>query len=191
MSYQFKNIKVLVVESSRAMFDLTKGVLGAYGVGEIYSAYNCDEGFNQFCKHNPDILIIDWLTEPHNGLELTRRIRQEPNSPNPFVPIIMMTGFSQMKRVIMARDSGVTEFLVKPFTSKTLAHRIELLVEKPRTFVKAEEYFGPDRRRRRDEHKGQERRQDAQKVPTSTIKSKTAAEVARNMHSASSPSKKE
>ena len=118
MTYQFKNVKVLVVESTRAMFDLTKNVLGSYGVGQVVSAYNCDDGYVQFCKQSPDIVIVDWLSEPNNGLELTRRIRKDPTSPNPFVPIIMMTGFSQMKRVIMARDSGITEFLVKPFNSQ-------------------------------------------------------------------------
>lgn len=159
MAYQFKNITVLVVESSRAMFDLTKAVLGTFGVNQIYSAYGYEEGFNNYCRLNPDLVIVDWLDDPNNGLELTKRIRQDPKSPNPFTPIVLMTGYSQKKRVIAARDSGITEFIVKPFTAKALFQRIEQLIERPRNFVNCESYFGPDRRRKRDgEYDGPDRR---------------------------------
>ena len=177
MSYQFKNTTVLIVESTRAMFDLTKGVLGAFGVGNMIYAHDKATGFAEFCKHNPDLVIVDWLSDPDNGLELTKQIRNDPKSPNPFVPIIMMTGYSQKKRVVMARDSGITEFLVKPFTAKTLYNRIEQIVEKPRQFVKAPEYFGPERRRRAEDYKGAERREErlaqaefAKKIPSRTAK---------------------
>ena len=60
----------------------------------------------------------------------------------------MMTGYSHKLRAEEARDAGVTEFLVKPFTAKDMYLRIEALIEKPRRFVDAENFFGPDRRRR-------------------------------------------
>lgn len=158
MSYQFKNISVLIVESSHAMFDLTKSVLQGFGVNQIYSAYGHDEGFQMFCKVNPDLVIIDWLNRP-DGLELTKKIRYDSKSPNPFIPIILMTGYSQKSRVIKARDAGITEFLVKPFTAKALFQRIEQLIERPRQFVKCDSYFGPDRRRKREgAYTGPERR---------------------------------
>lgn len=101
--------------------------------------------------------------QPYDGIELIRRIRRDPRSPNKFVPIIMMTGYSHRARVEQARDMGVTEFLVKPFTAKDLYTRIEQLIERPRQFVDAGEgtYFGPDRRRRRkEEYAGPRRRED-------------------------------
>lgn len=162
MSYQFSNIKILVVESSHAMFNLTKSVLTAFGVSQIISAYDTETGFKEFVKHNPDLVILDWLQEPDNGLELTKQIRTSHLSPNPFVPIIMMTGFSQKKRVIMARDSGVTEFVVKPFTAKTLYQRMEQIIENPRQFVRSPDFFGPDRRRKAADapYDGPERREE-------------------------------
>lgn len=159
MSYQFKNITVLVVESTRAMFDLTRSVLQTFGVNQVYSAYGCDEGYDTFIRVNPDLVVIDWLEDPNNGLELTRRIRTNKKSPNPFIPIVLMTGYSQKKRVLQARDSGITEFLVKPFTAKALYQKIEQLIERPRHFVASENYFGPDRRRKREgEYAGPDRR---------------------------------
>jgi two-component system chemotaxis response regulator CheY len=198
MSYQFKNITVLVVESTRAMFDLTRSVLQAFGVNQVYSAYGADEGFETFCRVNPDLVIIDWLEDPANGLELTRRIRTDPKSPNPFMPIIMMTGYSQKKRVLQARDSGITEFIVKPFTAKALYQKIEQLVERPRHFVSSENYFGPDRRRKRDgEYKGPDRRSDQQpevKPATSTVSLTSAVAKAKEIkarHDKENPAKKD
>ncbi len=159
VTYKFEKITVLVVESSHAMFELTKSVLNTFGVNHIHSAYGFDEGFNALHKLNPDFVIIDWLSEPLNGLELTKKIRSDPASSNPFVPIILMSGYSVKKRVLTARDSGITTFLAKPFTAKMLYKRIEELIEFPRQFVKNEHYFGHDRRHKRTgKYAGPERR---------------------------------
>lgn len=184
MSYQFRNITVLVVESTKAMFDLTKSVLTAFGVNQVYSAFGYDEGFETFCRVNPDLVIIDWLDDPKNGLELTKKIRTDAKSPNPFTPVVLMTGFSQKKRVLQARDSGITEFLVKPYTAKALYQKIEQLIEKPRHFVKSENYFGPDRRRgREEEYRGPERRDGDQPEarPVTQVSISTALQKAKDI----------
>ncbi|HEX2752980.1 MAG TPA: response regulator [Alphaproteobacteria bacterium] len=169
MAYQFKNMTVLIVESTRAMSDLTKSVLITFGVSDIHTAFNSEEGFKMFCELEPDLVIIDWLQEPDNGLNLTKRIRSDKRSPNPFTPIILMTGYSQKRRVLQARDSGITEFLVKPFTAKALYQRIEQIIEMPRYFVVSDRYFGPDRRRKRDaNYAGPDRRSDNQPEPFSS-----------------------
>ena len=82
-----------------------------------------------------------------DGLELTQMIRQPGANANPYVPIIMLTGHSEKKRVIAARDAGVTEFLAKPISAKALYQRIVNVVANPRPFIKTKTYFGPDRRR--------------------------------------------
>lgn len=186
MAYQFKNMKVLIVESTRAMSDLTKSVLMTFGVTDIHTAFDSEDGFKKFCTIEPDLVIIDWLQEPDNGLNLTRHIRSDKRSPNPFTPIILMTGYSQKRRVLQARDSGITEFLVKPFTAKALYQRIEQIIEMPRYFVVSDRYFGPDRRRKRDaNYAGPDRRSDSQPEPfTSPERIKatlSAAEKAREI----------
>ena len=77
------------------------------------------------------------------------------------VPVILMTGYSAQPRIENARDLGVTEFLVKPFSASDLARRIAYVINKPRDFVDSEQFFGPDRRRRKDEdYGGPQRRGD-------------------------------
>lgn len=60
-----------------------------------------------------------------------------------------------------ARDAGMTEFLVKPFSARSMARRITMVIENPRQFVRTDDFFGPDRRRHRiSNYTGQERRKD-------------------------------
>lgn len=160
MAYNFKKIKVLVVEDNMPMAEMVQSLLYAFGVGEVVLAKNGEEGYEKYIRMVPDLIIADWMMKPVDGIMFTKRVRSDPRSPNPFVPLILMTGFSERKRVIMARDSGVTEFLVKPFTAKDLYKRIAQVIERPRQFVKTGEFFGPDRRRKADpEYAGQRRRE--------------------------------
>lgn len=160
MTYQFENITVLVVEDNQPMLEITKSLLTTFGVGEVLTARDGDQGFKVYLEHNPDIVLADWMMKPTDGISLTRRIRNEKKSPNPYVPVILMTGFSEKRRVLQARDAGVTEFLVKPFMARDLYKRICQVIERPRQFVKSEDFFGPDRRRKANmEFKGPFRRE--------------------------------
>ena len=164
--YNFSDIKVLIIETNQAMFDLTTGVLKRFGIHQIRSAFDVKSGFTAFQEFQPDLVLIDWLDEKNGGLKLTGLLRDTEKSINPFVPIIMMTGYSQKRRVLMARDTGITEFMVKPFTAKALYDKIEAIIERPREFVKAGNFFGPDRRRKRTGYEGPERRQGERKAKT-------------------------
>jgi DNA-binding response OmpR family regulator len=82
-----------------------------------------------------------------DGLELAQMIRQPGANSNPYVPIIMLTGHSEKRRVMSARDAGITEFMAKPISAKSLYQRILNVVCNPRPFIKTKSYFGPDRRR--------------------------------------------
>ena len=123
------------------MLELVKAVLLSFGVGTVVTALNGEEGFQKYCQENPDLVITDWLMTPCDGISLSKKIRNEPRSPNKYVPIILMTGFSQERRVINARDVGITEFLVKPFNARDLYKRLFQIVEKPRQFVQAREFL--------------------------------------------------
>lgn len=160
MPYNFRSLTVLVVESSTLMFDATKAILKAFGVLKIYPAYDFDQGFEAFRTLHPDFIIMDWMEGEKNGLALTRKIRNDPKSPNPYVPIILATGHSLEKRVVEARDSGVTSVMVKPFTPAILYERMEQLIENPARFVRSENFTGPDRRKARDGFDGRDRRSD-------------------------------
>lgn len=147
MSYDFKNVRVLVVESSPVMFTLIKDVLGVFGVSgsNIFSAYSVEEGYDSFCRFNQDLLIIDWLTHVDNGVDLTKLVRTDVSTPNRFVPIIMTAGSGHQSKVLQALNAGISEYLVKPFSAGSLANRITRVIEDPKEFIISEEYTGPKR----------------------------------------------
>ncbi len=161
MPLALHNLSILIVEDTLPMQKLLVSVIESLGFQKPMVARDGAEGFALFKKHNPDIVISDWLMQPEDGLELTRKIRTHGSSPNKMTPVILVTGYSSLTRVQEARDAGVTEFLVKPFTANDVAKRISYVVNHPRDFISMREFFGPDRRRRRgDDYLGPKRRKE-------------------------------
>ncbi|MEY3235033.1 response regulator [Aquidulcibacter sp.] len=153
----------MIVDDNQHMRGILKELLRAAGVSEIKEASDPVEAFEYMKASAVDLLLVDLAMPLIDGVEFTKMIRTSEDSPNPFLPIIMITGHSERSRVNAARDAGVNEFLVKPVTAKSLMERLTLIVNKPRNFVKSKLYFGPDRRRRRDpNYGGSERRKDLQ-----------------------------
>jgi two-component system chemotaxis response regulator CheY len=155
-----KSLRLLIVDDNRHAAEIVKSILGSVGAQEISDAPNAERAFKLMREEPFDVLILDQnLGKGDEGIQLVHRIRNDPASPNPYLPILMLTGYTEQRRVKAARDAGVTEFLSKPFTITGLLRRMEALIHHPRPFVRSEHYFGPDRRRKADpEYKGPERR---------------------------------
>lgn len=158
MGYNLSKLRVLVVDDSKNMRMLVKTILNAIGVTIVRESVDGQSALQELRGGPIDVVIVDWVMEPMDGLEFVRQVRTAEDSPNPFLPIIMMTGHTERHRIFKARDAGVTEFLAKPITAKQLLMRLTNIIEHPRPFVRARGYFGPDRRRRSEGYQGPERR---------------------------------
>ena len=157
--YDFSNLDVLVVDDCRFMRSLLAESLHALGVGRIRRAKDGRSGWMEARNGGVDIVITDWEMAPEDGRELVRRIRTGPDTPDRYMPIIMLTAYTEYRQVMEARDLGVTEFLAKPVSARAIYARLVSVIENPRPFVYTGSYFGPCRRRRNDpNYKGPERR---------------------------------
>ena len=143
----FNKLRFLICDDNPHMRRILRTLLHSFGAREAYEAEDGATALEMYTHYVPDIVITDWAMPIFDGLELTQMIRQPGANANPYVPIIMLTGHSEKKRVISARDAGVTEFLAKPISAKALYQRILNVVANPRPFIKTKTYFGPDRRR--------------------------------------------
>jgi CheY-like chemotaxis protein len=144
----FNKLRFLVIDDNAHMRRLLRTLLHGFGARDVYEAEDGAAGLEGFSHYSPDIVLTDWAMPIFDGLELAQMIRQPGGAnANPYVPIIMLTGHSEKKRVVAARDAGVTEFLAKPISAKSLYHRVLNVVVNPRSFIKTKSYFGPDRRR--------------------------------------------
>jgi len=159
----FHRLRFLVVDENAHMRRIVRQLLHGFGSREIHEAEDGAAGLEVFSAHNPDILITDWAMPIFDGIELTKTIRQPGANANPYIPIIMLSGHSEKRRVMEARDAGVTEFLAKPIAAKALYERILSVVLNPRPFIQTKDYFGPDRRRNvMSNYAGPERRKGAE-----------------------------
>ena len=155
----FNKLRFLICDDNPHMRRILRTLLHSFGAREVYEAEDGATALEMYTHYVPDIVITDWSMPIFDGLELTQMIRQQGANANPFVPIIMLTGHSEKKRVTGARDAGATEFLAKPISAKALYERIFNVVANPRPFVKTKTYFGPDRRRNTNSaYMGPERR---------------------------------
>ena len=159
LAYRLENLRILIVDDNAHIRQLLRTVLSAVGVRNIDVAEDGVRGFESFCRLDYDLVFTDYEMEPISGIDLVELIRTSTKSPNPYIPVIMISAYSDQDRVQLARDHGVTEFLAKPFTVERLMSRMQTVIEEPRAFVKTDTYFGPDRRRQEDpSYMGPERR---------------------------------
>lgn len=169
MGFEFEKLSVLIAEDTVPMRELFGAILQNLGIKDIHMASDGQEAFESFQKENQDIILTDWIMSPMDGLELTKEVRTNSLSPNRMAPVILITGYSAWPRVAQARDTGVTEFLVKPFTAKDIARRLAHVITHPRDFIETPNFFGPDRRRRKDPaYSGPMRREEDQKAYSAT-----------------------
>ncbi len=150
MSLGLEALRVILLDDNPQMRAIVMTLLEGFGVKAIREVCDGGEGLEALRSWPADLAIVDFKMAPMDGVEFTRQLRNASDSRNPYLPVIMMTGHSVKSRVEEARDAGVTEFVVKPVTAKTLMERIYAVIYRPRPFVRAEGYFGPDRRRRND-----------------------------------------
>jgi DNA-binding response OmpR family regulator len=135
-------------------------ILKGVGVKRVREVSSGAEALTALREFPADLAIVDFNMQPLDGVEFTKLVRNAKDSPNAYLPIIMMTGHAERSKVMMARNSGVTEFVVKPVTARSILGRIQAVIFKPRPFVRTDSYFGPCRRRVKDErYNGPMRRQ--------------------------------
>ena len=146
MSSGLEVLRILLVDDNQHMRAIVSAILKGIGVKEVREACDGAQALQVAREWKPDIAIVDFQMTPLDGVEFTRLVRNSADSENPYLPIIMMTGFAERTRVVEARDSGVTEFLVKPVTARGVIDRINAVIFHPRPFIRTDDYFGPKRR---------------------------------------------
>ena len=146
--YNLDRLSFLVVDDNKHMRALVRAILHSLGSRQVVEAEDGAQAFQELRSIPADIVICDWDMTPLDGIDFVKLVRTGKDSPNPFIPIIMLTAHTDFGRVMEARDTGVHEFLAKPVSAKGLYSRIRTIIEKPRTFMRTKTYFGPDRRRK-------------------------------------------
>jgi two-component system chemotaxis response regulator CheY len=154
-------LTALIVDDNRHMRKLLRTLLAAYGVPNIFDARDGGTGIEAVNSIAPDFILTDYDMRPMNGVAFVKAVRRTCPPPLAWVPIVMITAHTEQGRIQIARDAGITEALCKPVTPQNLFDRIVQIIERPRQFVAAPDFAGPDRRRRKSaDHAGPHRRSE-------------------------------
>lgn len=154
----FDQLRFVIVDDNAHMRRILRTMLRAFGSREIHEAEEGASGIEAVEAYQPDILITDIKMPIFDGIELTRMIRNPDGFSQPYLPIIMLSAYSEKHQVIAAREAGATDFICKPVSASTLYARIQDIIENPRPFIRTTTYFGPDRRRQESGYSGEDKR---------------------------------
>jgi len=161
VAVSLERVRFLLVDDNVHMMNIVKTILRGFGAAQVFEAKTIDDAMQRLKNDAPDIVVLDYQMGEENGLAFVRRLRNDPDSPAPYVPVIMLTAHADRIRVEAARDAGVTEFCVKPVTAADMLKKVAAIIDHPRSFIRSADYFGPERRRHDDpNYRGPERRTD-------------------------------
>ena len=166
MSVSLSRVRFLIVDDNTHAVNLVKAMLRGFGADQLYDAQTVDAAQRRMKITPCDIVILDYMLGAEEGVTFARWLRNDPDSPAPYTPIILLTGHADRPKIVAARDAGVNEFCVKPVTPADLMKRIAWVIDRARPFVRSQTYFGPDRRRHDDpNYRGPEQRADRAAKP--------------------------
>jgi CheY-like chemotaxis protein len=156
-TYDLERLSVLIVDDSAFARTLLSRILRSLNIRQITTACDGSDAINimKAVAKDPvkmgvqrfDLILCDWVMSPVDGAMFLKWVRRHKDSPNPFIPFVMMSAMAEAEKVQQARDMGAHEFLAKPFSIATISAKLTTLIERPRPFIFAPNYFGPDRRR--------------------------------------------
>lgn len=166
MAVSLERVRFLLVDDNVHMLNIVKTILRGFGALQVFEAKTTPEALDRLKHDKIDIVVLDYQMGEEDGVVFVKRLRSSPDSPAPYVPVIMLTAHSERARVEAARDAGATEFCVKPVTAADMMKKVAMVIDRPRPFVRSADYFGPDRRRHDDPaYRGEERRADRKPKP--------------------------
>lgn len=146
-------VPVLVVEDHDASRRLVVELMRASGFTNLYAARNAEEAIAVMAANPPDLLICDWNLPGMSGLELVESIRHatlngDTRFSNPHMAIVMLTARQRVWDVDQARQAGVDDFVVKPFSTSSLLRAASGALSRRRRFLSPQAHIVSDRRRR-------------------------------------------
>lgn len=116
-------IKILAIDDSSTMRRIIVNSLSSLGLQQTTTA-NCGaDAVELMGRIRFDLVISDWHMEPIDGIELLQKIRADKNSRD--IPFIVLSAESDKKSIIKIRDSGASDYIIKPFNKLILKRKLE------------------------------------------------------------------
>jgi two-component system chemotaxis response regulator CheY len=118
--------KALVVDDSRAIRIILAKILKELGY-EVREAANGREALEAIEAEKTAVTLVlaDWNMPEINGLDLLKRLRQNPELSG--LVVIMVTTETELDQMAAALEAGANEYVMKPFTKEILVEKLQLV----------------------------------------------------------------
>lgn len=120
-----QNMPILIVDDYLQMVRIIANLLRQIGFTNIDTALDGAAALRKLREKDYGLIISDWNMEPITGYQLLEEIRADEELHD--LPFIMVTAESKTEHVIAAKQAGVNNYIVKPFTAQTLREKMELV----------------------------------------------------------------
>ncbi len=121
------NGKIFIIEDESSIIKLIEHNLKKNGF-IVSSSANGNDGLKELKKFQPDLLLLDWMLPDLSGIEICKNIRKDNSLKH--LPIIMLTAKGEVEDKIKGLDSGVDDYLTKPFSFNELMARIKAVIRR-------------------------------------------------------------
>ncbi len=156
----FIDKRILIFDENVFMGNLLQSIISAFGVGQLTVCRKWDEAKFYIKEIKYDCIFCDWSNWPDAELECLNYVRSSGQANDPTTPVIIISGNTALQNVLACRDMGCTEIVLKPISPVHVFDKLYAALFNPREFIVLENYTGPDRRRKKGNYAGFDRRSE-------------------------------
>jgi len=119
--------KILVVDDEEDILELLKFNLSREGY-QVLCAVSGEQALRLVRSENPDLIMLDLMLPGIDGLEVTRRLKNDPDTKN--LPIVMLTAKGEEADIVTGLELGADDYITKPFSPRVLIARIRAVLRR-------------------------------------------------------------
>ena len=117
-----KEMPILIVDDYKTMLRIIRNLLKQLEFNNVEEATDGSAALAKLRDSDFNLIISDWNMEPMTGIQLLREVRGDSNLRK--IPFIMITAESKTENVVVAKEAGVSNYIVKPFNAATLKSKL-------------------------------------------------------------------
>jgi len=138
-------VHCLLADRDQFTRGLIAQMLRGFGMGAIQVAASGAQIRDLIVKDRPDVCFLEGVLPDNEASDIIAWIRKQP-PPLRFIPIIVMSGYTQLRMISAARDAGANLVVRKPVSPQALYDRLAWVANTQRPFIETDHFLGPDRR---------------------------------------------
>jgi two-component system chemotaxis response regulator CheY len=117
-------MKALIIDDSRAMRAVLKGILQEAGM-ETVEANHGKEGLERLKGSGVDLVLVDWHMPEMDGFAFVRALRGSAAFHS--LPVLMVTSEGDTDMIVKALEAGADEYVLKPFTKDSIVQKLQTM----------------------------------------------------------------